>query len=145
MRRRIQAWPIAVMLLTSATAFADGDSDGDAEQTAYQAAKPVFEKYCVGCHSTSGAHASPKAMEHLDMSAYPFGGHHAKTAGAEVREALGASGKPATMPDNDPGAVKGDDLALVLAWADAFDKAHPGAATQQDDDDDSMKGMDMHG
>jgi hypothetical protein len=27
------------------------------------------------------------------------------------------------MPSDDPGAVTGDDLTKILAWADAFDRA----------------------
>jgi len=37
---------------------------------------------------------------------------------------VGGNAKP-TMPSDDPGAVAGDELAKVLAWADAFDGAHP--------------------
>jgi hypothetical protein len=32
------------------------------------------------------------------------------------------------MPQDNKGAVKGDELALIAAWADAFDKAHAGGA-----------------
>jgi hypothetical protein len=32
------------------------------------------------------------------------------------------------MPKDDPGSVQGEELRLIIAWADAFDKAHPGAA-----------------
>jgi hypothetical protein len=37
---------------------------------------------------------------------------------------VGGKAKP-TMPSDDAGAVAGDELAKVLAWADAFDGAHP--------------------
>jgi hypothetical protein len=57
------------------------------------------------------------------MTSYPLGGHHADDIGTSVRRALGTAGAKATMPKTDPGAVKGDELALVLAWADAFDRA----------------------
>lgn len=59
------------------------------------------------------------------MDHYPFGGHHAAEITAAIRNVLGVSGKPATMPRDNPGAVKGDDLRLILAWADAYDRAHP--------------------
>ena len=29
------------------------------------------------------------------------------------------------MPKDDKGAVKGEELELILAWADAFERAHP--------------------
>jgi hypothetical protein len=32
------------------------------------------------------------------------------------------------MPADKKGTVKGDELALIAAWADAFDKAHAGGA-----------------
>jgi hypothetical protein len=52
------------------------------------------------------------------------GGHHAGEAGKAVREVLGAAGRgKATMPADDKGAVAGDDLAKILAWASAFDRA----------------------
>ena len=59
------------------------------------------------------------------MDRYPFGGHHAGEAGQAIRKVLGIGGatKP-TMPSDDPGAVTGDDLAKIAAWADAFDRAH---------------------
>jgi hypothetical protein len=42
-----------------------------------------------------------------------------------VRKVLGAGGAgKATMPSDDPGAVTGDDLRLIIAWADVFDHAH---------------------
>jgi hypothetical protein len=93
---------------------------GDAE--AFEAARPVFEQHCNHCHTDAG---NAEAIEHLDMRAYPFGGEHAAMAGMAVREALGATGHAPTMPADDPGAVTGDQLALLLAWADAFDEAHP--------------------
>lgn len=34
------------------------------------------------------------------------------------------TGKDSSMPMDDPGAVQGDELALILAWADAFDRSH---------------------
>jgi hypothetical protein len=60
----------------------------------------------------------------MDMDRYPFGGHHASEAGAIVRKVLGVGGDKATMPADDKGAVSGGALAKVLAWADAFDRAH---------------------
>ena len=96
---------------------------GPAEAAAYETAKPVFTKYCAECHTTGGPGSGREALEHFDMSGYPFGGHHAATIGAEVREVLGATGEKPTMPKNKPGIVTGDELAAILAWADAFDAA----------------------
>lgn len=101
------------------------------EVAAYERAKPVFAKYCGSCHTTGGAASSKKALEHFVMDGYPFGGHHAHEAGATVRKSLGAGGSKATMPLGNPGAVKGDELASVLAWADAFDAAHSPVAKGQ--------------
>jgi len=66
-------------------------------------------------------------LRHFTMDGYPFGGHHAATIARTIREVLGAAGEPATMPDDRPGAVQGADLALVLQWAEAWDRmrSHP--------------------
>lgn len=96
-----------------------------AERTAYQAARPVFERYCASCHTAAGVHPQRRtALPHFDMDSYPFGGHHATEMAATIREVLGATGEDATMPKDNPGVVQGDDLALVLAWADAFERSH---------------------
>ena len=107
---------------------------GAAELAAYQRARPVFQKYCASCHTPGSPKARSEAIEHFAMSGYPFGGHHAPVIGREVREVLGQTGEKPTMPKDRPGAVQGDELKLMLAWADAFDAAHPHA--QGDDDDD---------
>lgn len=99
-----------------------------AEQAAFDSAKPVFEKHCARCHKQGGAMATNKKLGHFNMTTYPFGGHHSATIGAEVREALGLTGEKPTMPADKKGAVKGDELALIAAWADAFDKSHAGGA-----------------
>lgn len=65
------------------------------------------------------------------MDGYPFGGHHAGQISGTIREALGASGQPATMPKDRPGAVQSEELRAILDWADAFDRAH--AAGNHDD------------
>tara|TARA_R110002096_G_scaffold436086_1_gene667141 strand:- start:26814 stop:27146 length:333 start_codon:yes stop_codon:yes gene_type:complete len=64
-----------------------------------------------------------KAVKHVSMGSYPFAGHHQTELGKTIRNSLGASGSPATMPASDPGSVQGEELRLVLAWADAFDAA----------------------
>jgi hypothetical protein len=96
-----------------------------AERLAYERAKPVFQKHCERCHVPGQALATKKILAHFSMERYPFGGHHAADVDVSVRRVLGASGKKATMPPDKPGAVQGDELALVLAWADAFAAAHP--------------------
>ena len=99
-----------------------------AERQAYAQARPVFERYCAGCH-TPGA-GNSEAVEHFNMGSYPFSGHHSHEAAETVRSVLGARGKPATMPADRPGIVKGEELTRVLQWADAFDAAHPGSAAE---------------
>jgi hypothetical protein len=103
------------------------------EIAAFEAAKPAFERHCFRCHTASGKKSKPKALAHISMDGYPFGGHHADEAGSVVRKALGAGGKgKPTMPSDDPGAVKEDDLAKITAWADAFEHAHPHAKEKAD-------------
>lgn len=99
-----------------------------AETTAYDAAKPVFAKYCAGCHQQGGKKATGKKLGHFDITTYPLAGHHASEVGSVVREVLGIGGTKPTMPYDKPGAVKGDELALIAAWADAFDAAKAGGA-----------------
>jgi mono/diheme cytochrome c family protein len=111
-----------------------GAGVAQAELDAYTKAKPIFEAHCAKCHAQGGAKASPKKLGHFDMTSYPFGGHHAAYVGLAVRQVLGVEGKDATMPDDDPGAIKGADLAAIVAWSRAFDASHPGAATHKDDD-----------
>lgn len=104
------------------------------ERAAYERAKPILEKYCATCHTKGGAASSEEALEHFSMDGYPFGGHHANEIGAVVRMSLGASGRSPTMPRGKPGAVKGDELAAILAWADAFGAAHLPAVHKQEKD-----------
>jgi mono/diheme cytochrome c family protein len=99
-----------------------------AEIAAFDAAKPVFEKNCASCHTTAGKKASKKKLADFTMDSYPFGGEHAATMGAEIREVMGLSGKKATMPWGKAGSVKGDDLASIKAWADAWEAAEKGGA-----------------
>jgi hypothetical protein len=95
------------------------------EIAAFDAARPAFEHHCFRCHTSAGKKSKPKTLEHIAMDSYPFGGHHASEAGKAIRKVLGADGKSKpTMPSDDRGAVAGDDLVKVLAWADAFDRAH---------------------
>lgn len=99
-----------------------------AETTAYRAAKPVFDQYCAGCHQQGGKKATAKKLGHLDITTYPFGGHHAAEVSAAIREVLAIGGGKATMPANKPGSVPGAEVALIAAWADAFDAARAGGA-----------------
>jgi hypothetical protein len=98
-----------------------------AETQAFEAARPAFERHCFRCHAEDGKKAKPKARAHVDMTTYPFGGHHAGASGAAVLATLGLgpAHKSATMPSDDPGAVTGEDLRLIRAWAEAFTAAHP--------------------
>ena len=99
-----------------------------AETAAFEKAKPVFEKHCARCHSKDGKSTSIKKRGHFDMTTYPFAGHHAMEISKEIRKSLGLSGKKATMPADKKGAVQGEELELIKAWADAFDAAHAGGA-----------------
>jgi hypothetical protein len=99
-----------------------------AETKAYEAAKPVFDKYCASCHQQGGKKATAKKLGHFDITRYPFGGHHAGEVGKTVRDVLGVGGGKPTMPYGNPGSVKGDELALIVAWSEAFDASHAGGA-----------------
>jgi hypothetical protein len=104
-----------------------------AEQDAYQRAKPVFDKYCASCHSSGGKKARKATLAHFSMDTYPFGGHHETEMGEEMREVLGVTGKKSTMPKDQPGVVQGDELALLVAWSEAFDASHAAGLHQHGD------------
>jgi len=99
-----------------------------AETVAFEKAKPVFDNLCAKCHSKSGKLATTKKLEHFDITTYPFGGHHAMEISGSIRKSLAIGGGKATMPFDNKGAVKGDELALIATWADAFDASHKGGA-----------------
>lgn len=99
-----------------------------AEMTAYETVKPLVGKYCASCHTKGQKGAKAKTLEHFETTTYPFGGHHAMEVGTNVRKVLGIDGSKPTMPKNKPGIVKGDELAMFAAWADAFDASHAGGA-----------------
>ena len=101
----------------------------EAELAAYETAKPVFEKFCIGCHQKGKRGATKKALRELEITEYPFKGEHANAP--DIRKALGIGGGKATMPRNKPGAVKGDDLAAISAWLDAWDAAEAAGAHAQ--------------
>lgn len=98
------------------------------ETAAFEKAKPVFEKHCARCHTKGQKLATAKKLKEFDMSSYPFGGEHAMDIGAEIRKTLGVGGGKVTMPFDKKGAVKGDELALIVAWSEAFDASHKGGA-----------------
>ena len=104
------------------------------EIAAFEQAKPAFERHCFRCHTSAGKKSTPKALAHISMDGYPFGGHHADESGSVVRKVLGAGGGKPTMPSDDPGSVPGADLGPILAWADAFDHAHPAAKQEKTKD-----------
>jgi hypothetical protein len=99
-----------------------------AELAAYEAAKPVFEANCARCHQQGGKKAKKKILGEFEITAYPFTGKHGPDAGKTVRKMLGIDGSKPSMPADKKGAVKGDELALIAAWADAFDRSHEGGA-----------------
>jgi hypothetical protein len=104
------------------------------EMAAFDQAKPVFDRFCANCHVPDGKKTKSKleALEHFNMASYPYGGHHADDLTGSVRKVLGLAGKKATMPKGKPGIVKGDDLAAIVAWADAFDASMAGGAHEDD-------------
>lgn len=110
-----------------------------AETAAYDKAKPVFDKACARCHTKTGKKMKPKTL-HFDMTSYPFGGEHAASIGNEIRVVLGIDGnKKPSMPSDKPGSVKGDDLATIKAWTEAWQAAgaagvHPAEPADKDDD-----------
>jgi hypothetical protein len=107
----------------------DPKADALAAETAtYEKAKPTFEKYCSACHTKAGKKSAKKKLDHFDMDTYPFGGEHTAFIGNHIRDVLGLSDKKATMPYDKPGSVKGDDLAIIKAWADAWDAAEKAGA-----------------
>ena len=99
-----------------------------AETSAWDTAKPVFAKYCATCHTKDGRKAAKKKLDHFAMDTYPPGGHHTATIGFTIRDVLGISGKKATMPYDKPGSIKGDELAAIKAWTDAWEAAEKGGA-----------------
>src|SRR4029077_8996664 len=92
------AWAMLVGLagvMISAAVWAHGASSklhGEvtaAERQGFDEARPAFERHCFRCHSQNGpkdgknsAKAKAQARAHVDMTSYPFGGHHAGEAGA---------------------------------------------------------------
>ena len=104
-----------------------------AETAAFEKAKPVFDKWCAKCHSQGNRLATQKKLDHFDMTKYPFGGHHAMEVSKAIRKALGIGGGKPTMPFDKKGAVQGEELAAIAAWADAFDASHAGGAHEGHD------------
>lgn len=109
------------------------------ERAAWATARPVFDKACASCHTKAGKKSAKKKLDHFDMDTYPPGGHHTGTIGFTIRDVLGISGKKPTMPYDKPGSIKGDDLATIKAWTDAWESAekagaHPPVAPDKDDD-----------
>jgi hypothetical protein len=110
-------------------AAADPKADAlAAERAAYDKAKPVFEKWCAKCHTQGAKNATAKKLDHFDMTTYPFGGHHSAKMGPTIKQVLGLAGKKATMPFDKKGAVQGDELTTIAAWADAWEAAEKAGA-----------------
>jgi hypothetical protein len=121
---------IATLVLVASAARADDKTAtllAD-ERAAFDKAKPSFDKYCAGCHTRTGKHASDKKLHHFEMTSYPFGGHHSTKLGPTIRKVLAIDGGKASMPDDKPGSVATDDLAAIAAWTRAWDAAQAGGA-----------------
>lgn len=99
-----------------------------AESSAWETARPTFEKACATCHTSAGKKAAKKKLDHFNFDSYPPGGHHTATIGFTIRDVLGLSGKKPTMPYDKPGSVQGDDLAKIKAWTDAWEAAEKSGA-----------------
>lgn len=99
-----------------------------AEKSAFEMAEPVFKQHCARCHVKGEKKSKAKTLGHFDMTTYPFGGHHADEISAKIRKVLAIGGGKPTMPKDDRGAVQGEELSLIAAWADAYDRAHAGGA-----------------
>lgn len=99
-----------------------------AETSAWEAARPVLTKHCASCHTRDGKRTSKKKLDHLDLDTYPPKGHHAAKIGAAIRDVLGLSGKRPTMPYGKAGSVKGDELATIKAWIEAWEAAEKASA-----------------
>ena len=98
------------------------------ETSAWESARPIFDKACATCHTIAGKKATKKKLDHFKLDSYPPGGHHTSTIGFTIRDVLGLSGKKPTMPYDKPGSVEGDDLAKIKAWADAWEAAERAGA-----------------
>jgi hypothetical protein len=48
--------------------------------------------------------------------------------GPTIKQVLGLAGKKATMPFDKKGAVQGDELTTIAAWADAWEAAEKAGA-----------------
>ena len=106
----------------------DAEALAAAERRAFEAARPAFETHCFRSHTRGGAKSQPKALEHVAMDGYPFAGAHTADLGVRIREVLGAGGGEATMPKDDPGAVRGAELERIVEWTVAYDRAHQAGA-----------------
>lgn len=114
-----------------------------AEMRAFEAARPVLEASCAHCHGAESS--NEEALEHFSMAGgYPFTGHHAGEIGETVRKVLGVEGGEATMPLDDPGSVKGDELERVVAWTRAYDRAKEAGAGYHGDEGDHGHGGHGH-
>ena len=110
----------------AASAAPSGSADvAEAERVAYTRARPVFAQYCDSCHSRESLHVDREATRNLTTDSYPFGGRRGAARRDTRFVCRSAKAIGATMPDDHPGSVRGNDLAAVLTWADAFDRAHP--------------------
>lgn len=112
-----------------------------AESNAWLQAKPVFDKYCAGCHTQTGKQADQKKLDDFDFTIYPSSTRHPRTIGFTVRDVLGISETKPTMPADQPGTVSGRELATAKIWIDAWEAAERGGAhrparsdTEHDDD-----------
>lgn len=93
------------------------------ERLAFAAARPVFERYCLRCHTQGSKKVKPSTLAALDMTTYPFTGRDEGAIAARVRAVVGLDGGQPRMPMVKPGCLTADDLDHIAAWARAFDDA----------------------
>lgn len=90
-----------------------------AERAAFDAARPVFARYCWRCHAGHGKKTKASTLARLDMTSYPFASSHGDAIAAHIRVVLGLDGSAPSMPLVARGCVPAADLERVAAWADA--------------------------
>jgi hypothetical protein len=115
--------PAVHTLAASGIGFRAGVDITASERLAFAAARPVFERYCLRCHTQGSKKVKPATLAALDMTTYPFTGRHGDALAAQIRTVVGLDGSSPRMPMVKPGCLSRSDLDHIAAWARAFDEA----------------------
>jgi hypothetical protein len=99
-----------------------------AERTSFEAARPVFARYCWRCHAGGSKKVKASTLAQLDMTSYPFASDHGAAVVPLIRTVVGLDGAPATMPMAGRGCVPAADLDRIAAWTAAYARAREGGA-----------------